>query len=763
MPKSDRRLFRAAPVEGVEGVDREKRTIYGASMISVGDLLGHSLSADDTTIGQVVEHANKVSRGVKVRFGHPMMSVNAEGTFLGRAKNWRVDGDRARADVELNDVAFREDSPSGNIGDYVLDLAESDPDAFGTSIVVDGDEEYEIDEDGNKVVDENGKTKNPMLRIKRLWAADIVDEPATGDGMFSKTVVLSSVATEQLDKLIDEPTALDTIRSFLGRYVSYRGDKHNNLGRLLSALDMATDNGVTEKDEKENFSQTEKGYCMPNDVQRSDDSELRAALEREKNEAVESAKKTERERVEFIRALGTRVGASAEKINEMVENGTSVADAGKVFSRQEVETAVPVAPEKPEIKFGVDARDKFVEGAGASLAMQAGVLDQEKDAKTIDNVRRSQYNGIGIMQLARNCLHADGVGNAHIMNNEDVYSLMMRRLRVQLDAGGSAQATGDFANLLSNTLNKALARGWEVAGTTYQKWCGTGSLRDFKQADLIKVTEFSDVVKIPEGQAAKYGEFSDTKETAQLETYGRLYSLTRQAMINDDLNWFARVPMRVTAAVRRKMNKLAYGLIYNNNGGTSDFVGPTMNEDSNSLFDATNHSNYVAAASGGAPSTSTLNTAWIAMRTQTLPSPDGGRSDTIYANIQPKYILFGPNQAMNVYRLLSSTYLVGSNEVGNAEGSMASNIYGPGQVRNMIPIEDAEIDGLNSSYNPWYLAADPSLVGTVTVYTLNGKDAPTSKSEEARISEVQGMSWSVMHDFTFAVEDWRGLYCNVGS
>jgi len=102
-----------------------------------------------------------------------------------------------------------------------------------------------------------------------------------------------------------------------------------------------------------------------------------------------------------------------------------------------------------------------------------------------------------------------------------------------------------------------------------------------------------------------------------------------------------------------------------------------------------------------------------------------------------------------------------STVAGPVAGSQPVNVYGPGAARNLQVISDEEI-AINTA-GMWYLAADPDVADTISVFTLNGKDAPTIKSEDARLSEPQGIAWSAMHDFAVVAVDWRGLYCNAGA
>ncbi len=219
----ERQLFRSGISRGLkrgkDAVDRQENIIYGYSVISKGEAKGHGLMIDEKTLDQVVALGNQSKAGVKSRFGHPNMSSTALGTFLGRAKNFRREGELVRADLHLDETAFN--TPNGDLGSYVLGLAESDPDAFGSSIVFDGYEEGQVEEDGKtpKKDPQTGERLKPLARIKSLWASDVVDDPAANEGFFENTgVVLSAEVTEALNKLIDSPQGLSTVIAFLKRF-----------------------------------------------------------------------------------------------------------------------------------------------------------------------------------------------------------------------------------------------------------------------------------------------------------------------------------------------------------------------------------------------------------------------------------------------------------------------------------------------------------------------------------------------------------------
>lgn len=133
--------------------------------------------------------------GLKSRFAHPGLSSDGIGRYLGRAKDARVvretreraDGSTApvwlvRADLHLSPVSF--DAPEGNLGKYVLDLAEEDPGAFASSLVLEADEQFRTDTKGKPLSGPDGEPLPPLWRPTRLHATDVVDEGDAVHGGF---------------------------------------------------------------------------------------------------------------------------------------------------------------------------------------------------------------------------------------------------------------------------------------------------------------------------------------------------------------------------------------------------------------------------------------------------------------------------------------------------------------------------------------------------------------------------------------------------
>ncbi len=383
----------------------------------------------------------------------------------------------------------------------------------------------------------------------------------------------------------------------------------------------------------------------------------------------------------------------------------------------------------PDIVAGEDVIDKYLRGASEMICARALILpgdDKAKRKKQGEILANNPYAGFRLTELAREYLRIAGDST-----RGDVKSVVGRAF---IRAGIIGHSTSDFANLLIDASNKALQQGYEEAPETYAVWTRPGQLPDFKTGHRPKLSTFSDLDEVPESGEVKYGTFSDFKETIALAEYAKLFSITRKAIINDDLGAFTDAPRGMARAAARKVGDLVYA-IFSTNGNMSD---------GNALFSAA-HSNFVAGGAGAAPSVATLNAAYASMALQTDP---GGAT----LNLTPTYIIAGHTLRGTIDTLLAS-------QDDPAEGTTTSftarNIW---QAR-LTPVYDARIDADDTA--KWYLAASTSAIDTVEVAYLNGVQTPRLEREET--ITVNGVIMKVSHDAGVSPLDWRGLYHNDGN
>jgi ATP-dependent protease ClpP protease subunit len=457
-----------------------------------------------------------------------------------------------------------------------------------------------------------------------------------------------------------------------------------------------------------------------------------------------AAKNEERARVTDITAAGKMLNIKAEMVEKAISDGVSYADASKTFNKAVADGTVVIP--KSTSANPTDEKDKFVALHTKSLMDVAGTL---KDPKDIQDAR-TQGGARGMLALARVSLERAGVKGVAAMSNSSVAMSILNLV---------SQGTGDFANILADTINKSIAAGIVAAPTTYRQWTRSQSVADFKQFTQAAISNFSDLEIIAEGAAFKTGAFKDKKEVGNLSTLGKSYTISRQALINDDQSVFTRIPQLVGDSVERKINADLYTLL-----AITNIAGPLMTEDGYRLFDATStvgHGNYVAHGSGAAPSSTTIGAGRKAMMTRKMLAPDP-LAAAQYTNIPPKFIIAGPSLEDTINQIVYTGFLIAASTTVGQTG--VYNPYGPGGKYQLTPIIEPFLVNSDSGTDAgWYLAANPASIDTAIRLTLNGNESPTLRSEPSRVGEALGISWDVYIDSGWMFGDWRGMYYNNGN
>jgi len=213
------------------GVDRENNVLRGYVVAEVGHFKSQGRGQFiSESLDAIVELGNAAPKGLKSRFTHPNMSDDGLGKYLGRSKNYRRDGDKVRADLHFDPTAL-ETPPAGGkpYGQYVMDLAESDPGALGSSLVVKPERFEQPDDEpdvwiplqllASDIVDEGDATHGDLLSVEGL---ECFFAEGSARRIPSK---LAIVGTEYLDKLFldaDRAVVESRFNAFRDRYLSRR-------------------------------------------------------------------------------------------------------------------------------------------------------------------------------------------------------------------------------------------------------------------------------------------------------------------------------------------------------------------------------------------------------------------------------------------------------------------------------------------------------------------------------------------------------------
>lgn len=417
---------------------------------------------------------------------------------------------------------------------------------------------------------------------------------------------------------------------------------------------------------------------------------------------VDDAKKliaAERERVSTITSLCRDF--DVDGVDEFIKSGKSVDEV-----REAVMDALRERNKPVSIKVGEADSDKFRMAMQDALMMSAGI-PVANPAPGANELR-----SMSLMELARESLVREGL----TANYAD-------RLELAREAINS---TSSFPIALSNVANKALMQGYETAPSTFATWAGKGSNRDFKPAKRFLLSEAAELKLVPEGGQFKDSQMSEAGTNVSVLTFGRTFSLTRQAIINDDLGVFNDISSKFGRAAKNKINNMVYDLL----------SGNTVLEDGKALFSADRKN---LATTGSELSVVSLAAGVAAMRRQ----KHIGENRNL--NISPTYLIVPPELEALAYQVVKSV----------VDPARSNDTVNPFSGRFTIVVDAALTDP-----HAWYLASRPTDVQTIEVTYLNGVETPRLETQTG--FKVDGIEYKVAIDCNATAIDFRGLYKNPG-
>lgn len=351
--------------------------------------------------------------------------------------------------------------------------------------------------------------------------------------------------------------------------------------------------------------------------------------------------------------------------------------------------------------------------------------------KMTDNGR--QYRGMSLLEIGREVLQARGL-NVRGMSRMEVATQMLQQ------RAGGMMGSSDFASLFANVANRRLRGAYDENPGTYSRWARRApNAPDFKNMSVVVLSGAPDLLKTNEHGEFKYGSMTDGAETYAVLTYGRIVSLSRQAIVNDDLRGFDRLVGAFGSSSRRLENRTVYAQL-TANAALSD-TGALFN--ATAVTTAGGHAN-LGSGGGSVLQFSSLVTGRTAMRVQ-----KGLQSEEL--NLAPSYLIVPAALEQTAYQLTSANYVPAT----KAE----VNEFRSGGRTALDPIVEPILDG--ASPTAWYLAASNSQIDTVEYCYLDGAEGPVIESEAG--FEVDGISYKCRLDFAAKAVDFRGLYKSAGA
>lgn len=417
----------------------------------------------------------------------------------------------------------------------------------------------------------------------------------------------------------------------------------------------------------------------------------------------------ERARIAGIYDAARKLGLDQALADTLVRDGATLDQARGLLIDSAAERDRSIET-RPHIRMGgLDERET------RKAAVETALLHRFDPHRYALTEPARDWRGYSLIEMARTFLEGEGV--------------RVRGLSRDEIATRALHTTSDFPHILAAVTNKTLRNAYEAAPRTFQPIARRATAADFKEMHRVQLGEAPQLEKVNESGEFKRGTIGEGKERYRVETWGKVIGITRQVIINDDLDAFTRVPSLFGTAAATLESDVVWGIVTSN---------PAM-ADGVALFHA-NHKNLTGT--GTALDVANLGKARTAMAKQT------GLDGKTVLNVRPAFLVVPSSLELTAEQMIAQ----------NLVPATVLDVV-PASIRSLAVIAEPRLDPASGAV-PWYLFASPSAIDTIEYAYLEGQDGVFI---ETRIGfDVDGVEIKARLDFGAKAIDWRGMHKNAG-
>lgn len=354
----------------------------------------------------------------------------------------------------------------------------------------------------------------------------------------------------------------------------------------------------------------------------------------------------------------------------------------------------------------------------AALCMARGLPNIEKLYKPeVLEAAHAKRHDISLQTVILNAAIANGYPGSPVTrissgNVKEILEYAFPRVR-------AAASTYSLSGILGNVANKELLAGYEQEDMTWKEVSQTKSVSNFHAVTSYRMLDSMEYEEVGPDGKIKHGTAGQESYTRQAKTYAKMFALTRQDIINDDLGAFDDIRSRLGRGSAQKFNNVFW----------TKFL-----TDHATFFTAA-RTNYISGATTnlGADGVG-LGLGVKAFRTMTSPSADG-----------TKRIGGNPDRLIVPPELEAIADALYRNQNLGATKTSDSNIYANKYRPVVVPwLSDSNFTGYSTT--AWYLLRSPTNAPMMVVSFVNGQQTPTVESADADFDTL-GIQFRGYHDF----------------
>ena len=386
--------------------------------------------------------------------------------------------------------------------------------------------------------------------------------------------------------------------------------------------------------------------------------------------------------------------------------------AGWDKNKVELEVIRASRPALPAIHSKETAvNEKIIE---ASLCMAAGIpVEDSYNEETLDRASKLRRRGLR--------WHAEQIAAS-------------KGVSIDADPGTlpwikAAFSTSELSGIVGNVANKAIQTAFQTAPSVAAAIAAKKSHNNFQPNTVYSLALNGELQLVTKDGELKHLRMAEESRTRQVQTRGAVLSITRQDLINDDLNSFADNAQALGRKAMHSREKVLFTALNATGAGSSFFT--------------TARGNYFEGASTNLQSSS-LSTAVQLFRDQV--GPDG-----LPIMVEPKILVVPTALEETAKGLMNSKYLLGP----TSSKAPNENVWQGSFVPYVSPwLSNSTLSGASST--AWYLLGDPADVAALEIAYLGGLETPTVEFFGMDASpETLGVSWRVFYDFGVALGEYR--------
>jgi hypothetical protein len=387
----------------------------------------------------------------------------------------------------------------------------------------------------------------------------------------------------------------------------------------------------------------------------------------------------------------------------------------------------------------------------------------ELKARYTDKVQQAAHTlfkgRVGLQQVLTAAARSNGYRGSEVIRDDGDIERVLRASNWSMDNSGfraDGASTASLANVLANVQNKFLLQGYLFVEQAWREISGVTSVKDFKATKNINLFGDFTFDKVGDSGELKNASLRDQAFSNQADQYGKILTIGRKTMINDDIVALTRVPMNLGRGSALKLNNVFWTEWLDttnvDDGGSTAFWAAT-----HTIANQSANSNYISGSTS-ALSSSSLATAKTTFDKQVDPAGNP-------LGIEAEILLLPPELDATAWELMNSQFIVmgGLASTSSASKQPSENRW-KGRYKPVMSRYLSNTAYTGYSTTAWYLLANPGIIPTIECVFLNGVDAPVIQQAgpDYQFNNL-GISMRGVFDFGVNMQNFRGGIKSAGA